>query len=220
MTTVAAKTAGLKADVRGHSCNATHTNWREFHVQMSDNYGRFLFKADPGLFLNLTLFSLLKIRCSIRVWEKCAIYLNKLAWAVVGFGFQRWQTGQYRVGLVGKWPLEWPRGTGSVTFRWHIIVESKIGAKVFFRRGITLAESRAKVVIFGTNVPQLSVFYVAEADCRAISRNVQILAKLATSRGDRREELPALLNYYVSEQTAANETSRNGQERLQKRPNR
>ena len=65
---------------------------------------------------------------------------------------------------------------------------------MFFRRGISLAESRAKVVIFGTNVPQLSVFYVAEADCRAISRNVEILAKLATSRGDRREELPALLN--------------------------
>ena len=67
-------------------------------------------------------------------------------------------------------------------------------------------------MIFGTNVPQLSVFYVAEADCRAISRNVEILAKLATSRGDRREELPALLNYNVGEQTAANETSRNCQE--------
>ena len=52
-------------------------------------------------------------------------------------------------------------------------------------------------MIFGTNVPQLSVFYVAEADCQAFSRNVEILAKLATSRGDRREELPALLNYYV-----------------------
>ena len=65
----------------------------------------------------------------------------------------------------------------------------------FFRQGISLSESRAKAVIFGTNVPQLSVFYVAEADCRAISRNVEILAKLATSRGDRRKELPALLNY-------------------------
>ena len=41
MTTVAAKTAGLTADVRGHSCNTTHTKWQEFHVQMSDNYGRF-----------------------------------------------------------------------------------------------------------------------------------------------------------------------------------
>ena len=41
MTTVAAKTAGLTAYVRGHSCNATHTKWREFHVQMSDNYGCF-----------------------------------------------------------------------------------------------------------------------------------------------------------------------------------
>ena len=51
---------------------------------------------------------------------------------------------------------------------------------------------------FRTSVPQLSVFYVAEADCRAISRNVEILAKLATSRGDRREELPALLNYSPS----------------------
>ena len=28
---------------------------------------------------------------------------------------------QCRVGLVGKWPLKWPRGTGSVTFRWQII---------------------------------------------------------------------------------------------------
>ena len=74
-------------------------------------------------------------------------------------------------------------------------------------------------MIFSTNVPQLSVFYVAEADCRTISRNVEIFAKLTTSRGDRREELPALLNYYVSEQTAANEASRKGQEQLQKRPN-
>ena len=41
MTTVAAKTAGLTVDVPGHSCNAMHTKWREFHVQMSDNYGRF-----------------------------------------------------------------------------------------------------------------------------------------------------------------------------------
>ena len=41
MTTVAAKTAGLTADVRGHSCNATHTKWREFHVQMTDNCGCF-----------------------------------------------------------------------------------------------------------------------------------------------------------------------------------
>ena len=65
-------------------------------------------------------------------------------------------------------------------------------------------------MIFGTNVPRLSVFYVAEADCRAISRNVEILAKLATSRGDRRKELSALLNYYVGEQTVENETSRNG----------
>ena len=102
---------------------------------------------------------------------------------------------QCRVGLVGKWPLKWPRRTGSVTFRWQIIVESKIRGKFFFRRGISLSESRAKAVIFGTNVPQLSVFYVAEADCRAISRNVEILAKLATGRGDRRKELPALLNY-------------------------
>ena len=39
---------------------------------------------------------------------------------------------QCRVGLVGKWPLEWRRGTGSVTFRWHVIVESKIWAKFFF----------------------------------------------------------------------------------------
>ena len=66
---------------------------------------------------------------------------------------------------------------------------------MLFRRGISLAESRAKAVIFGTNVPQLSVVYVVEADCRAISRNVEILAKLATSRGDRPKELPALLNY-------------------------
>ena len=93
-------------------------------------------------------------------------------------------------------------------------------SQFFFRRGISLSESRAKAVIFGTNVPQLSVFNVAEADCRAISRNVEILAKLATSRGDRRKELPALLNYHVGEQTAAKETSRSGSERLQKRPNR
>ena len=67
-------------------------------------------------------------------------------------------------------------------------------------------------MIFGTNVPQLSVFYVAEADCRAISRNVEILAKLATSRGDRRKELPALLNYMkVSKppQTKLRETAKN-----------
>ena len=41
VTAVAAKTAGLTADVQGHSCNATHTKWLEFHVQMSDKYGRF-----------------------------------------------------------------------------------------------------------------------------------------------------------------------------------
>ena len=46
----------------------------------------------------------------------------------------------------------------------------------------------------GTNVPKLSVFYVVEANCRAMSRNFEILAELATSRGDRWEELPALLN--------------------------
>ena len=44
---------------------------------------------------------------------------------------RRWQW-QCRAGLVGKWPLEWPRGTGSVTFRWHIIVESIIWGKFFF----------------------------------------------------------------------------------------
>ena len=30
--------------------------------------------------------------CSIRVWEKCTSSLKKLAWAVVGLGFWRWQT--------------------------------------------------------------------------------------------------------------------------------
>ena len=37
VTSVAAKTAGLTADVRGHSCNATHERWLEFHMQTSDN---------------------------------------------------------------------------------------------------------------------------------------------------------------------------------------
>ena len=50
-------------------------------------------------------------------------------------------------------------------------------------------------VIFGTSVPQLSVSLVAEATCRAMSRDVDVLAKLVTSRGDRWEELPTLLNY-------------------------
>ena len=91
-----------------------------------------LFKVDHGLFLNLTLFLLLKIRCSIRVWEKCTSSLNKLAWAVVGLGFWRPTNRQCRVVLVGKWPLNWPRGTGSGTFRWQIILESKIWANYFF----------------------------------------------------------------------------------------
>ena len=37
------------------------------------------------------------------------------------------------------------------------------------------------------------VFYVAEADRRAMSRNVEIMAKLSTSRGDRWAEYLSVL---------------------------
>ena len=52
-------------------------------------------------------------------------------------------------------------------------------------------------MIFSKNVPKLSVFCVEEMNRRAMSGNAETLAKLATSRGDRWEELPALLLYYV-----------------------
>ena len=175
-----------------------------------------LFKADHGLFLNLTLFSLLKIRCSIRVWEKCTSSLNKLAWAMVGIGFWRPTNRQCRVGLVGKWPLKWRRGTGSVTFRWHVIVESKIWAKFFF----------------GGAFPSLKVeqrsWFSAQTflNYRSFTSRKRIAERLAETlkfwRNSRRPpgRAASLVELYVGEQTAANETSRNGQERLQKRPNR
>ena len=57
VTTVATKTAGLTADVRGHSCKATHPKWREFHVEMSDNYGRFytLASGTGSLYIQMTI---------------------------------------------------------------------------------------------------------------------------------------------------------------------
>ena len=85
----------------------------------------------PGLFFNLTLFSLLRIKYSIRVQEERTSSLNSLAWAVVGLESLTMTNRQCRVELVGKWPLDWPRGAGSVTFGWQIIAERKIWAKVF-----------------------------------------------------------------------------------------
>ena len=53
MTTVAAKTAGLTADVRGHSCDATHEKWREFSYANERQFG--CFNALPSVTGSLNL---------------------------------------------------------------------------------------------------------------------------------------------------------------------